>query len=318
VTAVELDQAALEESRAFNEQLAALLAEQPPVHELPPEVTRLARREGRSIWPPPEFLPQARDVFVPGRGGDLRLRVVPPERDAVGVYLHIHGGGWVLGGCDEQDLRLAALAEETGLCGVSVEYRLSPEHPYPAAPDDCEDAALWLLEKGFSELGVPAVAAIGGESAGAHLAATTLLRLRDRHGIIGAFGAANLVYGVYDLSMTPSQRNWGESVLVLTTPSMHWFGRCFTGERDGEELRDPDLSPLYAQLHDLPPALFTVGELDPLLDDSLFMAARWQAAGNEAELRVWPESVHGFNIFPLALARAANEAQYKFVRAAVS
>jgi acetyl esterase len=317
VSAVNLDQAALEESRAFNEQLAALLAELPPVNELPPELTRLARREGRSIWPKPEFLPHARDLTVPARSGELRVRVLPPVREAVGVYLHIHGGGWVLGGCDEQDVRLAALAEETGLCAVSIEYRLSPEHPYPAAPDDCEDAALWLLERGFGELGVPESATIGGESAGAHLAATTLLRLRDGHGVTGAFRGANLLYGVYDLSMTPSQRNWGESFLVLSTPSMHWFGRCFTGDRDGEELRDPDLSPLYAELHDLPPALFTVGDQDPLLDDSLFMAARWQAAGNEAQLKIWPESVHGFNLFPLALARAANEAQYEFLREAV-
>ena len=315
---VALDEAAVEESRAFNDQLAQLLGQQPPVNEIPPEVTRLARREGRSIWPAPEFLPHARDVTIPSRRGDLRVRVVAPEREAVGVYLHIHGGGWVLGACDEQDVRLTALAEATGLCAVSVEYRLSPEHPYPAAPDDCEDAALWLLEGGFAELGVPEVATIGGESAGGHLTATTLLRLRYRHGITGAFRGANLVYGVYDLSMTPSQRNWGDRFLVLSTPSMHWFGTCFTGSRDLEKLRDPDVSPLYAELHDLPPALFTVGDQDPLLDDSLFMAARWQAAGNGAELRVWPESVHGFNLFPLALARAANDAQYEFLRDAVS
>jgi acetyl esterase len=105
---------------------------------------------------------------------------------------------------------------------------------------------------------------------------------------------------------------------VLSTPIMKWFGHCFRGDRSLDELRDPDLSPLYAELHDLPPAVFTVGELDPLLDDSLFMAARWQAAGNEAELRVWPESAHGFTAFPLALSRAALEAQYEFLRRAVS
>ena len=315
---ITLDQAALEESRAYNEQLEQLLKSQPRVDQIPPEVTRLARREGRSIWPKPEFLPHARDLTIPARGGDLRVRILTPEREAAGVYLHIHGGGWVLGGCDEQDVRLAELAEETALCVVSVEYRLSPEHPYPAGPDDCEDAAVWLIERGFGELGVPEAATIGGESAGAHLAATTLLRLRDRHGGTGAFRGANLLYGAFDLSMTPSQRNWGDSVLVLSTPSMHWFGRCFTGDRDAEELRHPDISPLYAELHDLPPALFTVGDRDPLLDDSLFMAARWRAAGNEAELRVWPESVHGFNLFPLALARAANDAQYEFLRDAIS
>jgi acetyl esterase len=318
VSTTVVDEAALAESRAYNEELARQLAAQQPVHTVPPEVSRLARREGRSIWPQPVLLPHARELAVPTRSGEIRVRVLAPAEEAVGVYLHIHGGGWVLGCCDEQDERLWALVEATDLCAVSIDYRLAPEHPYPAAPDDCEDAALWLLERGLAEVGAPARIAIGGESAGAQLAVTTLLRLRDRHGITDPFRAANLVYGVFDLSMTPSQRNWGDRDLVLSTPIMKWFGHCFRGDRSLEELRDPDLSPLYAELHDLPPAVFTVGELDPLLDDSLFMAARWQAAGNEAELRVWPESAHGFTAFPLALSRAALEAQYEFLRRAVS
>ncbi|HEV8251238.1 MAG TPA: alpha/beta hydrolase [Gaiellaceae bacterium] len=313
-----LDEATLAEARSFNEALAEVLAEEPQVHTVPPERSRRARREGRSVWPQPVFLSQARDLSVPARSGAIRVRVLAPEEKATGVYLHIHGGGWVLGCCDEQDDRLWALVEATGLCAVSVDYRLAPEHPYPAGPDDCEDAAVWLLDRGLTELDVPDRIAIGGESAGAHLAVTTLLRLRDRHGVSGAFQAANLDCGVYDLSGTPSRRNWGDRHPMLSTPDMVWFGRSFTGDRDLKELRDPDLSPLYAELHDLPPALFTVGDLDPLLDDSLFMAARWQSAGNRAELRVWPESIHGFTAFPLALARAANDAQHEFLRAAVS
>ena len=266
----------------------------------------------------PVFLSQARDLSVRARSGAIRVRVLAPEEKATGVYLHIHGGGWVLGCCDEQDELLWALVEATGLCAVSVDYRLAPEHPYPAGPDDCEDAAVWLLDRGLTELDVPDRIAIGGESAGAHLAVTTLLRLRDRHGVSGAFQAANLVYGVYDLSGTPSRRNSGDRHPMLSTPDRVWFRQSFTGDRDLEELRDPDLSPLHAELHDLPPALFTVGDLDPLLDDSLLMADRWQSAGNRAELRVWPESIHGFTAFPLALARAANNAQLEFLRAAVS
>lgn len=313
-----LDEDVLAESRSFNEAISELLAEQPSVHTVPPEVTRLARREGRSVFPAPEFLDRARDIGVTTRGGEIRVRVVPPEGEATGVYLHVHGGGWVLGCCDEQDVRLAALADATGLCALSVDYRLAPEHPYPAAPDDCEDVAVWLLDRGLAELGLPDRLAIGGESAGAHLSVTTLLRLRERHGVTGAFGAANLIYGVYDLSMTPSQRNWGDRYLVLSTPIMHFFGRAFTGDLTPEELRHPDISPLYAELHDLPPALFSVGDQDPLIDDSLFMSARWRAAGNDAELQVWPESIHGFNAFPLRLAKHANAAQYDFLRSALA
>jgi acetyl esterase len=318
VTTTVLDEAALAETRAFNEEIAFRLSQQPSVHTVPPEDARQARREGRSVFPPLEFLPQARDITVPTRHGEIRLRVLAPEGEAAGVYLHIHGGGWVLGECDEQDVRLWSLVEATGLCAASVGYRLAPEHPYPAAPDDCEDAALWLLEHGERELGVPALYAIGGESAGAQLSVTTLLRLRDRHGVTSAFRAANLVYGGYDLSMTPSQRSWGERSFILSTPVMKWFRHCFAGDRSLEELRDPDISPLYADLHDLPPAYFSVGALDPLLDDSLFMSARWRAAGNEAELRVWPECIHGFLAFPLAVAHMAHQEQFDFLREVVS
>ena len=232
------------------------------------------------------------------------------------MYLHFHGGGWTLGGCDEQDSRLLALANATGLVAASVEYRLAPEHPFPAGPDDCEDAALWLVDRGADELGTPAVFAIGGESAGGQLTASTLLRLRDRHGVTGAFRAATFNYGSFDLSLTPSARSRADD-LILSHPVMLWFRDCYVPGTAPEDQRDPQISPLYADLTDLPPALFSVGQLDPLLDDSLFMAARWQAGSNQAELRVWPQVLHGFGAHPLAIARAAAEAQWAFLSAAL-
>lgn len=311
------DAAMLAETRAFNAQLEALLATIPSAHTLPPEVTRRARREGRGIFPPPEFVPHARDITIPARSGDLRIRLIPPRQgQTTGVYLHLHGGGWTLGAADMHDLELAALADATRLCVASVDYRVAPEHPYPAGPDDCEDAALWLLDRGAAEAGAPARFTIGGESAGAHLVAVTLLRLRDRHGIAGAFAAANLTYGCFDLSMTPSQRLWGERFLVLSDALLHWFSGNFLPDHDMEARRDPDISPLFARLHDMPPALFTVGSLDPLLDDSLFMEARWRHAGGRTELHVWPEAVHAFTAYPLAVARAAHAAMADFLRRA--
>jgi acetyl esterase/lipase len=305
-----------EETLAFNEQLRQRLAGVPGVETVPVEQTRRARYEGRSVFPPPVFVDAARWVDVPSRGGGLRVRVLPPDAEAAGVYLHLHGGGWSIGAADLQDVLLLQLAQETHLVVASLEYRLAPEHPYPAGPDDCEDVALWLLERGAGELGAPAALAIGGESAGAHLAALTLLRLRDRHGISDAFRAANLVYGAYDLSGTPSRRLVADP-LVLTDPGMNWFTDNFLPGTDTEERRDPAISPLYADLHGLPPALFTVGTADPLLDDSLFMAARWEAAGNNADLRVYADGVHGFNAFPIGIGLAANAAQADFLRAAV-
>lgn len=307
--------AALEETRRFNAGLEELLATLPPVNTVDPAETRRARAEGRGIFPAPEVLPQGRDRTVPGRRGEVGLRVFVPEQVA-GVYLHIHGGGWVLGAANQQDVPLWRLATEAGFAVVSVDYRLAPEHPFPAGPDDCEDAALWLVEQAQAEFGVGHLA-IGGESAGAHLAALTLLRLRDRHGIRGAFGAANLVYGCFDVSMTPSQRLWGDRNLVLSTPIIRWFSDQFLPGMSGEERRSPQVSPLYADLAGLPPALFVVGTLDPLLDDSLFMAARWEAAGNESRLLVYPEGAHAFNLFPVQVAEQANRAQAEFLREAL-
>ena len=306
----------LEEARTFNAALEAMIATMPPVQTLPPELVRKARREGKGIFPPPVFLPEARDIEVAGRGGPIKVRLIRPDTKPIGIYLHIHGGGWTLGAHDMQDVALKELANETGLCAASIDYRLAPEHPYPAGPDDCEDAALFLLERGPSVLDAPARFAIGGESAGAHLALVTLLRLRDRHGIKDGIEAANLVYGAYDLNGTPSELLWGDRNLVLSTPIVHWFTQNFVGAFDFQQRRDPDVSPLYAHLHDMPKALFTVGTMDPIIDQTLFMFERWTTAGNSGELAIYPEGIHAFNAFPIALGRKANAGQYEFLRAA--
>jgi acetyl esterase len=306
----------LAQTRGFNAELERLLATIPPVNTVPPEESRRARREGRGIWPAPEYVPEARVIEIEGPGGPLSLRVIPPEEEqSAGTFLHFHGGGWTLGEADGQDPRLRRLARDTGLTAVSVDYRLAPEHPYPAGPDDCEAAALWLLGKeGKDAVGATGPLAIGGDSAGAHLAATTLLRLRDRHGVTGAFRAAVLQYGAFDLSMTPSQRLWGERNLVLSGPIIAWFAEQFLGDRDREARRDPDISPLYADLSGMPPAIFTIGTQDALLDDSLFMEARWRAAGNESELHIWPEAPHGFVSLPMTVADAALSVEHDYLR----
>jgi acetyl esterase/lipase len=114
--------------------------------------------------------------------------------------------------------------------------------------------------------------------------------------------------------MTPSVRRWGPRNLILSTPIVEQFADWFVPPA----LRaDPDVSPLYADLRGLPPALFSVGTLDPLLDDSLFMAARWRAAGNRAELVVYPGGVHAFTAFPIPLATSANLRMLAFLKDAL-
>lgn len=305
----------LAETRAFNAELERLLATMPSVHTLPVEETRRARREGRSIYPAPVFLPEAETIEIEGPAGPVSLRVIAADGDPAGAFLHLHGGGWTLGESDMQDLRLRRLADETGLTVVSVGYRLAPEHPYPAGPDDCEAAALWLLgSAGGQALGHGGILGIGGDSAGGHLAAVTLLRLRDRHGITGAFGAAVFQYGAFDLSMTPSQRLWGERNLVLSEPIIQWFAANFLPHHDLEQRRDPDISPLFADLARMPPAIFTIGTEDALLDDSLFMEARWRAGGNDTELRIWPAAPHGFMSLPMSVTDVALGVEHEFLR----
>jgi acetyl esterase/lipase len=305
----------LAETRAFNAELERRLATIPPVHTVPPEESRLARREGRGIFPAPVYVPEARTLEIEGPAGPLGLRIIAPEAEPKGTFLHFHGGGWTLGENDGQDPRLQRLARETGLIVVSPNYRLAPENPYPAGPDDCEAVALWLLgEEGRAVLGADGPRAIGGDSAGGQLTAATLLRLRDRHGITGAFGAAVLQYGAFDLSMSPSQRRWGDRNLVLSTPIIAWFADQFLPGRDQEQRRDPDISPLYADLAGMPPAIFTIGTADPLLDDSLFMEARWRQAGHPTELWIWPEAPHGFVSLPMSVADVALAAEHDFLR----
>lgn len=305
----------LDETRAFNAELERLLTTIPAVNEVPPAETRRARREGLGIFPAPVFVPHARTLEIDGPRGPVPLRVIAPERELTGTFLHIHGGGWVLGAEDLQDPRLDRLAHDTGLAVVSVGYRLAPEDPYPAGPDDCEAAALWLLgDEGRDAIGAGGPIAIGGDSAGGHLTAATLLALRDRHGITGEFAAAVFQYGAFDLSMSPSQRLWGERNLILSAPIIAWYLDQFLPGRDGEQRRDPFISPLFADLAGMPPAVFTVGTQDPLLDDTLFMEARWRAAGQATELHVWPEAPHGFLSLPMSVTSPALDAEHEFLR----
>lgn len=290
------------ETAKLNNDLVSLLTGQPEWWILGAETTRQARRRGEGPFPAPVLSPRAWVITITGKDGNtIPLRVVTPSSPARGVYLHIHGGGWVLGGADMQDPMLERIADNTGQVVVSVEYRLAPEHPYPAGPDDCEAAAVWLVQNAKAEFGADALTT-GGESAGGHLTAVTILRMRDRYGYTGWRGA-NLVYGAFDLSMTPSQRMFGDRRLVLRTIDMRQFYNAFLPTVADRQA--PDISPLFADLKGLCPALFSVGTSDALLDDTLFMHARWIAAGSPAELAIYPGGAHGFTLFPNALSTAA-------------
>jgi acetyl esterase/lipase len=300
-------EAVSEETHRFNQGLRERFAG-PGLADLGVEKMREA-----GLGPPAPRSPRAVEREIAGPAGSpLALRILAPDNPA-GAYLHFHGGGLIMGSAAGQDAMLEAIAEATRLACVSVEYRLAPEHPYPAAWDDSEAAALWLAENVASEFG-GSFLAIGGESAGATLAVPTLLRMRDRHGFTG-FGAAVLTYGNYDTSGTPSNRWNGQGGLVIRDVDIAYCSGCYAP--DPASRRDPDMSALYADLHDMPPALFSVGTLDAFLDDSLFLASRWIAAGNEAELAVYPGAPHGFTLFPHPCTAEATGRIHSFLKTRV-
>lgn len=187
-----------------------------------------------------------------------------------------------MGSAAMMDPELELLSQDLQAVVVSVEYRLAPEHPYPAAPDDCEAAALWLANHAKAEFGTDKLF-IGGESAGAHLAVVTLVRMSRKHQFTGFLGA-KLQAGAYDLNGVPSEKlQRGLSI----QQSRSWFAP------DGG-FGDPDLSPIFANLKGMPPALFGIGTYDALLDHSLYMYTRWISSGSRAELAVYPGALHGF------------------------
>lgn len=292
------------ETLALNAEIIARLNAEPTGMSIP-EI-RQRRIQGLGAFPPAPKSPRAETITIDGPAGPLDLRVIAAKSPR-GIFFHIHGGGWSIGAPDQNDPLLESIADGAGLTCVSVKYRLGPEYPYPAGPDDCEAAALWLVREGAKRFGTTKLA-LGGESAGAHLSVVTLLRLRDRHGR-SPFAAAMLNYGCYDMNMTPSARRWGTERLVLNTPAIEAFRKSFIPA--GSNMSDPDISPLYADLRGLPPAIFSVGTRDPLLDDSLFMAPRWLAAGNAAELALYPGACHGFVSVPF---RQRDEALTRIVK----
>jgi acetyl esterase/lipase len=230
---------------------------------------------------------------VMGRHVPVPVRIITPGNGVSrGVYLDIPGGGFILGLAARSDVRNAQLADALGVTVVSVDYRLAPGDPWPAAPDDCETAALWVLEHSEDLFGTSRFI-VGGASAGSNLALTTFLRLCER-GQGDRITGVVLQFGAYDLSgQTPGGRLYADE----------YFIEAYVGHV--ADRTNHDISPLFADLRGLPPALVIVGALDILLEDNFALVARVSSGGGEVDLRVFPESPHGFTSHPTSMATAA-------------
>lgn len=235
----------------------------------------------------------------------IRLRVIRPEGAVRGIYLDYHGGGWTIGNAAMDDRINARIAKDCGLAVISIDYAMLPDVTFPEMIEECAAAADWVFEKALAEFSVEDLF-IGGESAGAHLAACSILRMRDQRRDFARLKGAVLFYGPYDLGCTPSVRAASRNTLVLHGPAMTGGIASLLPDSTEEQRRDPAYSPLFADLSGLPPGLFLCGDLDPLIDDSRLMAERWQAASGNARLVIVPEAPHAFNRLFTRIAAGAN------------
>jgi acetyl esterase/lipase len=241
---------------------------------------------------------------ISGPEGPLTVRLLEPAGPVRALVVDLHGGGWVVGSAALND-RVTAHLAEAGLAVASVDYRLLDETRgvwMPHAVADCAAALRWALADGLGRFNADRVFVIG-ESAGAHLAALAALTLRDENLIAGLAGCV-FVQGVFDLSATPSVRAADSETLLFDGPNLARDLARLIPDRDEAARRRADVSPLYADLSGMPPALFVMSEADPFRDDSRLMAEAW-AHHAPATLLAVPTAPHGFQHFGAPTAALA-------------
>ena len=280
---------------ALDPQAKALLDSMPPMPDfstLDLALIRAGMSAGVLSTEEPEAVAVVENRTIPGTAGEIPVRVYTPQgRAPFPGLVYFHGGGFVLCNLDTHDPVCRSLANAAGCVVVSVDYRLAPEHPYPAGPEDCYAATQWVAKNG-SELGIDVSRiAIGGDSAGGNLTAVTALMARDRGGPVLRFQL--MIYPVTDCAFgTPSYRENGEGYF-LTQGMMRWFWEKYLA--DPKQGSEGYASPLRAKnLANLPPGLCITAGYDPLRDEGEAYAARLREAGIDVRTSRYPGMFHGF------------------------
>jgi len=277
----------------FLERLAKLNL--PDVHEIPVTMSRRASQQRRLALPPGPKA-EVSDHQVPVTGGSVLARLYRPlplgaASATVPVLVWFHGGGFTLGSVAESDSDCRHLADKARCAVLSVDYRLAPEFKYPTALHDCAAALRWVYEKA-AELGLDSDrVAVGGDSAGGALAASTCLYARDHGERVPSFQL--LIYPITDISSfsTASYEQNAEGY-YLTRQAMQWFAEQYAAE---QERRNGYVSPLQAEsLRDLPPAFIMTAEYDPLRDEGELYAKQLTEAGVHVEVKRYDGMIHGF------------------------
>jgi acetyl esterase len=266
-----------------------------PYETLPVAKARAAlHRQVVSIGGPPVPIGAVRDLTIEGAAGPLRARCYGPQEPGGPhpLLLYFHGGGFVLGDLDTHDNLCRMLARHAGVNVLSVDYRLAPEHPFPAAVEDAQAALRWAFENA-SDLGAdPGKIAVGGDSAGGNLAAVLTLLAAGGGGPSPVIQL--LIYPVTDATASLPSRELFARGLYLTDTLIEWYRVNYAGA-PGMDVTDPRVSPLFAEdLSGLAPALVVTAGFDPLRDEGEAYAAALRAAGTTVALRRFPEHIHGF------------------------
>ncbi|NDK53277.1 alpha/beta hydrolase [Rhizobium laguerreae] len=237
--------------------------------------------------------------FAAANGRKIGLRLIVPKGAPHGLYVHFHGGAWVMGNARLDDGITRPIAGRCQTLVAAVDFHNAVDDRLDVTVHDCRTAVDWLVEH-LAELQVERII-LGGESSGAHLAAEALLHLRQRGKAEAVAGFISMCGG-FDLTGSESLRRSTGRSLVIDGPSALRNLQRLTPSLSGREARGPR----FADLSKLPPALFIAGALDPIIDDSLSMSHQWQQQNGNADCVVFPEAPHGFNRLPTKLAAKAN------------
>ena len=265
----------------------------PPLWELSPDEGRAMVEANNATIPAGPDMESVRDIVIPSQAGGMPARLYSPSASAPGLVVYFHGGGWVVGTLDGWDASVRNLAAASGCDVVSVDYRLAPEHVFPAAADDAYDALVWAASAEGLAAGRPVV--VAGDSAGGNLAAVSALRARDIGGPPIALQV--LVYPVVDCDLDRrSYHEYGGDELILNRRDMVWFWDHYAP--DPATRANPYASPLRASsLSGLPPAYVVTAEHDPLRDEGFAYADRLRAARVPVEHRHYGSQIHAFFTF---------------------
>ena len=289
--------------RPILEAMRAAASGNVPRPSVTPQQMRLRAAQQFEAWNrQPPALTCVRDLDLPARDGPLRARYYDPDgRLPAPLLLYLHGGGWVAGDLDIEDRALRILAQASGAKIVSLDYRLAPEHPLPAAIEDTVAAFGWLREHALDLGGSARALALGGASAGANIALAAALRLRDQSMPLPA--QLVLFYGVYGADRnTESDRLFGTPEFSGPLANMELFYSSYAGSP--EQRRNPLVAPLLADLQGLPPTFVNAAGIDPLRDDSRQLRDRLLQSGVPVSYVEYPGVVHGFTQFTLTSATA--------------